>query len=115
MGNKDDSLTVLWTSGDREIALNMMFMYLSNARPQGWWEEVTLIIWGPSAKLSAGDEEIQKGLTKLKELGVKLEACVVCAERYGVVDDLEELGIDVYGMGQPLTEAIKGEKSVITF
>ena len=39
------SLVVLWTSGDREVALKMVFMYTLNAKLKGWWEEVILIVW----------------------------------------------------------------------
>lgn len=108
-------MTILWTSGDREVALNMVFMYALNAKKRGWWNEITLIIWGPSQELSIRDEEIQEEIKQLNEAGVKLEACVVCAEEYGAVNDLEGLGVDVYGMGEPLTEAIKGEANVVTF
>ena len=37
-------LAVLWTSGDPEVALNVAFMYTLNARRQGWFDEVTLIV-----------------------------------------------------------------------
>ena len=56
--NKEDKLAVLWTSGDREVALKMVFMYTYNSKLQGWWEDVTLIIWGPSAKLLSMDTEV---------------------------------------------------------
>ena len=115
MAQTKDSLAVLWTNGDREIALNMVFMYALNAQKRGWWDEVKLIIWGPSQELASRDEEIQAGLKEMDEAGVELEACIVCAERYGVVSDLEELGVDVYGLGEPLTDYLKGEGEVITF
>lgn len=108
-------MTILWTSGDREVALNMVFMYALNAKKRGWWDEITLIIWGPSQELATNDEEVREGLKELNEAGVELEACVVCAEKYDAVNGLEEIGVDVYGMGEPLTEAIKGEANVVTF
>lgn len=40
-----DKLIVLWTSGDKEVALNMVFMYTLNAKKKGWWDEVGLIVW----------------------------------------------------------------------
>ena len=43
---EDRELVVLWTSGDREVALKMVFMYIFNAKSRGWWEEIRLIIWG---------------------------------------------------------------------
>lgn len=114
MSDRQDSLTVLWTSGDKEVALNMLFMYVSTAEQSSWWNEIRLILWGPSQTLSVRDKEIREGLKELKEAGVNLEACVTCAKRYGVVSELEELGVDVYGMGKPLTNYLKGDTKVVT-
>ncbi|RLB28776.1 MAG: DsrE family protein, partial [Deltaproteobacteria bacterium] len=34
---KPDTLVVLWSSGDREVATRMVFMYTLNAKRKGWW------------------------------------------------------------------------------
>jgi hypothetical protein len=48
--------------------------------------------------------------------GVKINACVTCANMYGVTDQLKALGINVDIMGAPLTNALKAEDtSVLTF
>ena len=109
-----DKLVFLWSTGDRGVALNMIFMYLLNARRNDWWDEVTLLIWGPSAQLIAEDEEIQGRLKKLKEEGVVLEACKACAENYGVDEDLADLGIDVYYIGKRLTEYVKEGRRILS-
>jgi hypothetical protein len=60
---KPDELVVLWTSGDREVALKMVFMYAFNSRRFKWgWKNVTLVVWGPSAKLLSEDKELQEYL-----------------------------------------------------
>ena len=59
MEESKNKLAVLWTSGDPEVAEKMAFMYTYNAKTQGWFDEVVLIIWGPSAKLAAENEMIQ--------------------------------------------------------
>lgn len=46
-----NELVVLWTSGDREVALKMVFMYTLNSKLKGWWKDVTLIVWGPLLSL----------------------------------------------------------------
>ena len=102
-------LAVLWTSDDPNLAEKMAFMYTYNAKRQGWFDEVVLIVWGPSAKLAAENEMIQDYLKKMKEAGVKLEACLYCAKMYGVDKKLSELGIDVKGMGIPLSEYLKDD------
>jgi len=110
-----NQLIVLWTSQDREVAQNMVFMYTLNSKLQGWWDKVKLIVWGPSAKLLSTDIEQQSELKKLKEAGVKLQACKACADRYDVAGKLMDMGIEVIYMGLPLTEYIQGNSSIITF
>ena len=107
-------LVVVWTSGDREVALKMVFMYTLNSRLHGWWEDIRLIVWGPSARLLSEDEELKIHMKKMREAGIILEACKACADLYGVSDSLRNLGIDVKYMGKPLTTYIQ-ESHVVTF
>ena len=58
--NVKDKLVVIWSSGDREVAEKMVFMYTLNSKLRQWWKEVTFIIWGPSAKLISEDIELQE-------------------------------------------------------
>ena len=108
-------LVVLWTSGDPDVALKMVFMYAYNAKKNNWWKDVTFVVWGPSAKLSSENGEISEYLVKMKEIGIEMLACKACADSYGVSPDLEKLGIDVKYMGVPLTDYIKEGKKVLTF
>lgn len=110
-----EKLNILWTSSDKEVALKMVFMYAYNARKQGWWKEVQLIIWGPSAKLTSEDKDIQDYLKRMKNAGVIIVACRACADQYGVSKKLEGLGIEVKYMGQPLTDILKRGEKLITF
>lgn len=113
--SQENHLLVLWTTSDKEVALNMVFMYLENAMKNNWWKRITLLIWGPSAKLSSQDSEIREGLKILQDEGVDLKACKDCANRYGVSTDLEELGVEVKYMGEPLTDHLKNSSTVVTF
>ena len=108
-------LLIVWTSGDPEVAHKMVFMYAFNAQKNGWWDQVTLLVWGPSSKLSSEDKDIQASLNKMKEEGVELLACKGCADQYGVSSKLEELGIEVKYTGTYLTDFIKSGKKVISF
>jgi hypothetical protein len=95
---------ILWTSGDREVALKMVFMYAYNCKKRGWMDTVRLLVWGPSAKLLSEDEELQEQLQGLKEVGVELYACKGCADLYGVSETLSSLGINVMYTGTMLAE-----------
>jgi hypothetical protein len=104
-------LLILWTSGDREVALSMVFMYVLNAKTRGWWEEIRLVVWGPSGRILAQDQDLQIYMEKIIEAGVRVEACRACTDSYGVSEKLEGMGIEVKYMGEPFTEMLKrGEK-----
>ena len=111
----DNQLLIVWTSGDPDVAHNMVFMYAYNAQKNGWWDQVTLLVWGPSEKLSSEDTTIQESLQKMKEEGVEVLACKACADQYGVCSKLEEIGITVKYTGTYLTDYIKSGKKVISF
>ena len=110
-----DSLVVIWSSGDREVAKKMVFMYTKNSRIKDWWGKVRLVVWGPSAQLVTTDLELQEELEDLKAAGVELLACKACTDLYGVTDKIEALGIQVIYMGAPLTEMLKTGWTCLTF
>ena len=114
-GKAANHLLVVWTSGDPEVAHKMVFMYAFNGQKNGWWDQVTLLVWGPSAMLSIEDRDIQASLKRMQDQGVELLACKACADQYGVSSNLADLGIEVRYTGTYLTEFIKSGKKVITF
>lgn len=109
-----NKLVVVWTSGDKEVAMKMVFMYTYNARKYGWWDDITLLVWGPSSKLLSEDKELQDYIKEMKEVGVNLLACKGCSDLYEVSEDLEKLGITVKYTGKDLTDFIKN-RHVVTF
>lgn len=113
--SQSDHLVVIWTSDDPYLAERVAFMYTHAAKRSGWFDDVTLVIWGPSAKLAAENIIVQKKLGEMKEDGVVIEACIVCAKEYGVTDKLGELGFNVKPMGKPLTDFLKNGSKVLTF
>ena len=111
----NDKLVVVWTSDDPYVAERVAFMYTHAAKTAGWFNEVTLIIWGPSAKLAAENIKVQEKLKAMQKDGVVIEACIVCADAYGVTDVLKNMDFVVKGMGSPLTGYLKSGAKVLTF
>lgn len=102
-------LAVLWTSDDPLLAHRMLLMYVGASQRAKWFDENLIIVWGPSAKLVAEDQEIQAKIKAMMKTGVRFQACVACANMYGVSDDLRALGIEVKGMGAPLTKILQDD------
>lgn len=111
---KLDKMVMIWTSGDRDVALKMALMYTLNSKKKGWWPDVTLVVWGPSAKLLCEDAELQDYIAKMKEEGIHLQACKACSDMYGVSDELEKMGIEVLFVGQTVTNYLKEGRHVLT-
>jgi len=108
-------LAVVWTSGDPEVAHRVCLMYTHAARQAKWFDEVTLVVWGPSARLLAADKDVQAKVKLMKADGIIVRACVVCADSYGVTETLRSLGFTVEPMGKPLTDFLKDGWKVLTF
>lgn len=115
MENETDKLVILWTSGDPDVALKMVFMYAKGSIKNEWWKSINLIIWGPSSKLTSENEAIQNEIKEMQKLGIVVEAYKACADQYGVGGKLEELGLEVKYMGKPLTDFLKSDAKVVTF
>lgn len=110
-----DQLVVIWSSDDPYVAERVALMYTHAAKRNEWFNDVTLIIWGPSAKLIAENTKLQTKLKAMIADGVKVEACSACSNAYGTTQILKELGYDPKGMGVPLTDYLKGNAKVLTF
>ena len=110
----NEKLVIVWSSADRDVALNMVFMYVTASKQLKMWDDITLVVWGPSAKLLAEDEMLQIHLKNMIDLGVVVKACKMCSDSYGVSHKLEKLGIIVKYM-QELTDYIKEGRNILTF
>lgn len=107
-------LYVLWTNDNPITAEKMVFMYTTNSLARGWWEEVTLIIWGAPTKLVSEDANIQAKIKEAQDAGVHITACKACADELGVTETLEKLQIEVKYWGLPLTEILKSNEHLLT-
>jgi hypothetical protein len=110
-----DTLVVLWSSGDPEVAEKACLMYTHASKKNKWFKEVILIVWGPSEKLLAENSILKEKIAAMKKDGVIVEACVACSNMYGVTNELKVCEVDVKGMGVPLTRYLKRGYRVISF
>ena len=110
-----DTLVVLWSSGDTDVAEKACLMYAHAAKKNNWFKEVILIVWGPSEKLLAENLKLKDKIAVMKKDGVIVEACIACSNMYGVTNDLKVCEVDVKGMGVPLTRYLKRGYKVVSF
>jgi len=109
-----DHLYILWTNSDPIVAEKMVFMYAGNSLRREWWKRVTVIIWGSTASLAAGDQDIRSQIEELREVGVEFSACKACADQLGVTEELEALGVEVIYWGEPLTQLLRERANLLS-
>ena len=115
LAGPSDTLVVLWSSGDPEVAEKACLMYASAANKFKWFDEVILVVWGPSEKLLAGNAVLKEKVSQLQKSGVMVQACIACSNMYGVTDTLKVCQVDVKGMGVPLTKYLKRGYRVVSY
>ena len=110
----NDELFILWTDDNPMTAEMMVFMYGHNAIRKGWWDKVTIIIWGAASKLAAENEQLKKRIKEMMADGVRFVACKSCADQVGSTAGLEEVGVEVFYTGELMTDILKNNKKLLT-
>jgi len=109
-----DHLHLLWTNSNPVTAEKMVFMYTVNSLKKGWWEKVTVIVWGDPARLIDEDAAMRETVMKAISAGVHMVACKACADQLGVTETLESLGVEVIYTGELLTRLMKEGEPLLT-
>jgi len=81
----------------------MVMFYATQSKIQHLWGDVTVILWGAPVKFITENKIIQQEMEIAMHAGVKFSACTSCARKFGVVDELEKLGIKLHH-GQSLLQ-----------
>ncbi len=105
---------ILWTTDNKETAEHMVLLYAHNAKLKGWMEEVTVLVWGASQRLINEDKDIQEKIKAMIKDGVKVVACLKCADNMDIKNGLTACNIDVFYTGEFLSEWIKSGDTIIS-
>lgn len=109
-----DHAKILWTTDNKDTALNMICLYAHNAKLKNWMEKVTVLVWGASQTLISNDKELQEKIKNMIEDGVVFFACKHCAEELGVVTSLTKCGIDTHYTGELLSQWIQSGENIVS-
>lgn len=105
---------ILWTTDNKVTANNMVLLYAHNAKLKGWMDDVTILVWGASQQLIAQDKDIQEKIKVMIKDGVKVVACLKCADNMEITNSLNSCNIDVFYTGEFLSDWVKSGDSIIT-
>ena len=109
-----DKLNILWTNADETAFDKMVAMYARNAKINGWWNEITVLIWGSTARLAAQSELAELRIRELVQVGVSVVACKSCSDSLGTTEKLQAMGVDVRYLGEELTRILKSDEKLLT-
>jgi len=112
--DSSEDLFILWTNSNVTTSQLTIMMYSTNSKIHHWWKNVTVIIWGDTARLAAENETIQEYIKIAQNVGVKFSACLSCANQLGVTEKLRKQDIEVKYWGKPLTDLLKNKENLIT-
>jgi len=105
---------ILWTTDNKETAMHMVCLYAHNALVKGWMDEVEVLVWGASQRLIAEDAEVRAKVEAMVKEGVKVVACLKCADTMSVTSSLESCGVNVYYTGELLSAWIHSSETVVS-
>ncbi|WP_024955436.1 hypothetical protein [Sulfurospirillum arcachonense] len=109
-----NELLVVWTTNNKNTIMNMICLYTHNAKLKGWFDEVTLLVWGASQQVLSEDKEIRDKVQEMVNDGIKVVACKKCAENMYIESHLQSCGVDVFYTGELLSDWAKSGKPMIT-
>ncbi len=97
-------LLVLWTTDNKETILNMICLYTYNAKIKGWFDEVTLLVWGASQQVLSEDIEIQAKIKDMQQAGIRVIACKKCCENMYIEKQLASCDVEIFYTGEFLSD-----------
>jgi len=115
MKTNANKLAIIWSSSDKEVAERVILMYAQGAKAQKWFEEITILVWGPATNTLAHEAHLKNTVKEMLKTGISIKACSACSESYGVTKEIEAIGIEVIPLGPLLTDYIKNDVKILTF
>ncbi len=100
-------LCVVWKSSNEIDVENFIFPYVYNSKLQKWFDDVEVLIWGASQHSVADSSEYKLKIKEFVSMGINVYACKMCADRLGVTETLESLGVNVVYTGVYLSNQLK--------
>ena len=106
---KVHKIAILWTSKDRDIFFEAVEPYCEACFTNRNYEDLTLIVWGPSVCLLSKDASIRKQLALLIEKGMNVKASGMLSAKYNCREMLTEIGAEISNVNELLTDLLRDE------
>jgi len=101
-----DRIVVIIGTGEAAKA-EAGLMYAVNSLKHKWLTDVRLFFFGPAEGLLLRDEDLQELVMEYHRQGGTAVACRYLSDREGSSAGLDDLGLDVAYVGEPISDLIK--------
>ena len=108
-----NNLHILWSNDNQHTSQFLVFFYATQSKVHKHWENVTVILWGAPVKTITENKVLQEELHLAKLAGVHFSACTSCANKFGVTEQLQELGVEIFPWTEPFTQLVKQNAPIV--
>ena len=105
-----ENLLIVIATDNVDTILKFPLLYGGVSLPREYWKRVHVIFWGASIKVAMENDKVRQKVHAMQSDGVEFSSCIVCAEDYGGVELLEEIGIKCNHTGELLNEALQNDQ-----
>lgn len=109
MNNKKQNLLIIIQTNNVDSILKFPLLYGGVSIPRGYWKRVHVMFWGASIEVVRDNQEVQHKVREMLVDGVEFSSCIVCAQEYNCVKELEDIGIVCNHTGELLNEALQND------
>jgi hypothetical protein len=110
-----ENLLIVIVSDNIDSIMKFPLLYGGVSLPRLYWKRVHIMFWGASIHAVKVNKTLKQKVVQIQEDGVEFSSCVVCAEEYDAVEELESIGVKCNHTGELLTSALKDDDwSVLT-
>ncbi|MBN2816062.1 MAG: DsrE family protein [Campylobacterales bacterium] len=102
-----ENLLIVISTNVLDSIMKFPLLYGGVSLPRGYWKRVHIMFWGASIEIASKNAELREKVLLMQKDGVEFSSCIVCAEEYDVVNELESIGITCNHTGELLTLALK--------
>ena len=99
-------LVIIVSQAEENAIWTGIFLAIKGTR-NDFMDDIRLVLWGPSEKVIAENQELQQMIKEYLALGKTVWACKTCSDRYGVTEAMLKLGCEVDYVGSLVTGWLK--------
>lgn len=108
--NQKQNLLIIISTDNIDSILKFPLLYGGVSIPRGYWKRVHIMFWGASIRVAQSNEAVREKVVAMQREGVEFSSCIVCAEEYNAVAELEAIGIACVHTGELLNEALQNDR-----